>query len=331
MRGSLHHWRFTALLSLGLLTVATAAPPPIPAAEEKIGTFRAFFHVPLWVAVDEGFFMREGVKPNLLFFSSGNEMTTAMLSRSIGFAGTMSDRPVVLLDRGQKTKHLIALSTRSAFSIIAQRDFAGGLGDMKNLRGKKLGITQRGSSTDVAFRILLREAALDPDRDVTLIPTGNQNAGIAALGANQIDALILTEPGTSIAISQRIAKMFLDLRPVEVYGAKLGFGTLQATEAFIQDNPEAVKRSISAVCKATKALKGNLELGLKAAVRQYPKVDPDVLRAALKADLPTFGSVITEEMIAAVSRANLDAKVIQHDYKFSDVVVGPEFTSLWRC
>src|SRR5262249_49379328 len=147
----------------------------------------------------------------------------------------------------------------------------------------------------------------------------------------QVDALILTEPGTSIAISQGIAKMFLDLRQIEAYGAKLGFGTLQATETFIHDNPEAVKRSISAVCKATKTLKANPELGLKAAARQYPTIDREVLRTALKADLPTFGSVITEDMIAAVSKANLEAKVTQHEYKFSDVVVGPEFTSLWRC
>ena len=319
-----------ALALTALLAITTTSVPAL-AEEYKFGTFRAFFHLPLWVAVDAGFFEREGVKPDLLFFSSGNEMTTAMLSQSIGFAGTMSDRPVVLLERGQKTKHLIALSTRSAFSIIARRDLTGPVGDMKALRGKKLGITQRGSSTDVAFRILLREAALDPDRDVTLIPTGNQNAGIAALSANQIDALILTEPGTSIAITQGIAKMFFDLRPIEAYGAKLGFGTLQATESFIQQHPDGVKRVISAICKATKALKGNPELGLKSAIRQYPKIEPNVLRAGLEADLPTFGSVITDDMILTVSRANIEAKVIQREYRFQDVVVGPEFTALWRC
>jgi NitT/TauT family transport system substrate-binding protein len=318
-----------ALLVLGL----TVAWTPLAAAEQKIGigTFRALFHVPLWVAVDGGFLEREGVRSELLFFASGNEMTTAMLGRSIGIAGTMSDRPAVLLDRGQQTRHLIALSTRSAFSIIVRRDFAGPVGAMTTLRGRKLGITQRGSSTDVALRILLREAALDPDRDVILTPTGNQNAGIAALAASQVDALILTEPGTSIAISQGVAKMFLDLRPLEAYGAKLGFGTLQATEQFIREHPDTVKRTIVAVCKATKALRADPELAFKSAVRQFPKVEPDVLRMALAGELPTLGSVITEEMIGAVSRANVEAKVIKRAYTYSDVVVDGEFTSLWRC
>jgi ABC-type nitrate/sulfonate/bicarbonate transport system substrate-binding protein len=49
----------------------------------KIASFRSFGFLPVWVAKDGGFLAREGVETEILFFSSGTEMTAALLSQSV--------------------------------------------------------------------------------------------------------------------------------------------------------------------------------------------------------------------------------------------------------
>lgn len=317
-----------------LLLVALSLVDVARAEDVKIASFRSFVFFPVWMAKEGGFFEREGLNVALLFFGSGAEMTAALLSKSVAFATTMADRPMVLRDRGQKVWHLIALTGRSPFSLVVPAGSTAAPGDLNALKGKKIGITQRGSSTDVAVRAILHPSGIDPDRDVTLLALGSHENGIAAMKAGQIEALIVSEPATSVAVTrEKVAKMFVDLRKGEgpPLASRGTFATLQATDDFVRANPEVTKRAIRAVCLATKAAKADLQAAVRVAQKYYPTVEPHLLESALSVELATHGSEITEEMIRVVSEVNVGAKVIQKSYGRDDVVVGPEFRALWQC
>ncbi|MGH7927785.1 MAG: ABC transporter substrate-binding protein, partial [Candidatus Binatia bacterium] len=57
-----------------------------------------------------------------------------------------------------------------AFYIVVQPEIK----SIQDLRGKPVGITRFGSSTDFTMRYILRKAGLDPDKDVPLLQMGGQ-------------------------------------------------------------------------------------------------------------------------------------------------------------
>jgi len=307
---------------------------PVSSQEVKIATFRALAFFPAWFAKDAGFFEREGLNVELLFFSSGSEMTSAMLSKSAAFSTTSSDRPMLLKEKGQNTFNLISLTTRSPFSVLVPLTSTLPYGNVGALKGKKIGITQRGSSSDTSIRAILRPSGVDPDKDATLLALGSAEAGVAALGSGQIDALIVSEPGTSIAVNQeKTGKLFLDLRKGEgpPAASRATFYTLQATEEYVRANPEVVRKAMRAICKGTKAAKADPQAALKVAQKYFPKLDAAILGVALQSESVTFGTEITDDMIKAVSDAALSVKVIQKGFSTDDVVIGKDFRSLWGC
>lgn len=324
-------FRFQKILILALFAFAATQAA---AQDVKIATYRALAFFPAWFAKDGGFFEREGLNVELLFFSSGNEMTAAMLSKSAAFSTTSSDRPMLLKDRGQSTLNLISLTVRSPFSILVPPGSTLPYGDVNALKGKKIGITQRGSSTDTAIRAILRPHNIDADKDVTLLGLGTAETAIAALKAGQADALIVSEPSTSIAVHQeKMAKIFLDLRKGEgpASAGRATFFTLQATEDYVKANPETVRKAMRAICKGTKAALADPQAAFRVAQKYFPKLDPAVLKVALESEAQTFGTVISDEMIKAVSDVAVGAKTIQKAYATDDVVVGKDFRPLWNC
>src|SRR5206468_3251632 len=57
-----------------------------------------------------------------------------------------------------------------------------------DLKGKKIGVSSVGSSSDIATRAALKKLGLDPDKDVTIVPVGSAAQRTAAMLSGAIDA-----------------------------------------------------------------------------------------------------------------------------------------------
>ena len=81
-----------------------------------------------------------------------------------------------------------------------------------DLKGLKIGISGRGASTDTATRFMLKQAGLDPDKDVTIMPVGDPGTMLASLKNRVIDAAMAVEPTqTAAVLSLKIAKTVADI------------------------------------------------------------------------------------------------------------------------
>src|SRR5581483_5191012 len=85
----------------------------------------------------------------------------------------------------------------------------------EDLRGKKIGISEPGSSSDIATRTLLKRFNLDPDRDVTLVPVGSLANRTAALLSGAIDAGLDNPPG-SVAQEAQGLHALIDLASLKI-------------------------------------------------------------------------------------------------------------------
>jgi NitT/TauT family transport system substrate-binding protein len=70
----------------------------------------------------------------------------------------------------------------------------GSITTMDQMRGKKIGVSNAGSTSDIATRVMLRKSGLNPDTDVTILAVGSLENRVAALTNGAIDGGMATPP-----------------------------------------------------------------------------------------------------------------------------------------
>ena len=129
----------------------------------------------------------------------------------------------------------------------------------EDLKGKALGITRYGASTDVSLRAFLKKAGLAPDREVKILQMGGQPEIFAGMQAGVIHGGILSSPGdfrakkAGFAMLANFAKEGIDYPTT----------SLVSTRSTIKKDRETVKRFLMAYSEAVDLLFRDKELGIK--------------------------------------------------------------------
>jgi NitT/TauT family transport system substrate-binding protein len=319
-----------AALSLLLSLWLTWATPASAQQTIRIGATPAITFVVLYAAEHLGYFKAEGLNCQFSDFEGGAEVTTAMVGGSIDFAGTYVERPMILAEKGFAAKNLLAVLNRNPIFLVVKKTLSAT--DVKGLKGTKLGMTRAGSATDLALRAVLRDAGLEPDRDVAVIAVGSSSSAAAALRAGQIDGFMGGEPGGAVIVHQlKIGRYFIE--PLRDQGPKflrdMTFPTLQASDRYIQANPQTVERVVRAVAKTQKRLREDPEAGVKVAQKIFPTLDVELIRNIILLQRPSYIPTITEDAIRTASQFQKQAGVVKGDFPY-DKIVAVQFKSAWE-
>ncbi len=314
-------WLMAALLAL--------ATPAWAQQTIRIGATPAVTFVVLYAAEHLGYFKAEGLAAQFADFEGGAEVTTAMVGGSIDFAGTYVERPMILAEKGFGAKNLLAILNRNPIFLVVRKTLTAT--DVKGLKGTKLGMTRAGSATDLALRALLRDAGLEPDRDVAVIAVGSSNSAAAAFRAGQIDGFMGGEPGGAVIVHQlKIGRYFIE--PLRDQGPKflqyMTFPTLQASDRYIQANPQTVERVVRAVSKTQKRLREDPEAGVRVAQKFFPTLDVELLRTVIMLQRASYIPTITEDAVRTVNQFQKQAGVVKGDFAY-DRLVAVQFKSSW--
>ena len=129
----------------------------------------------------------------------------------------------------------------------------------EDLRGKTLGITRYGASTDFTLRYLLKKWGLEPDRDVKVIQMGGQPEILAGMQAGVIHGGVLSSPGDFKA---KKAGFFLLANFAKV-GLDYPTTSLVSTRSTIKKDRETVRRFLMAYSEAVDRLFRDKELAMK--------------------------------------------------------------------
>ena len=116
----------------------------------------------------------------------------------------------------------------------------------QQLRGKRLGITTFGSSTDAAALFALPKWGLRSGTDVVLLQLGGVPEVLAALGSGAIDAGVLSDP-TTIAARKAGFHRLASLREL---GLNVQHAAIAAQRSYIRANPDVSERFLRAYSEA---------------------------------------------------------------------------------
>jgi NitT/TauT family transport system substrate-binding protein len=153
-----------------------------------------------------------------------------------------------------------------------------GIQKYEDLKGKKIGVSDLGTTDYPVTRAVLKNIGIDPDKDVTWTAVGAGVSAGVALQRGVIDALAYFDTGFGQIDAAGIGIRMLP-RPANV--PLIGGLYLSAMSNFIKDNRKVCVGFARAVNKASEYLLANPEAGARAFLKLYPETAP---RGASEAD-----------------------------------------------
>ncbi len=324
---------FAAALTLGGALVSAPAQAQSKLGEVSVSVVPSTSAVVLYVARDRGYFAKEGLDVKITEFASGAESERAMASGAVDMGGGGLGTTLIMANQGIKAKNVALFQSKSIFTLVASNKLDAKPGDLKALRGKNIGISSPGSLTDLFLRIALRDAGLDPDRDVTIIATGGLNAHLPALQAGRIDAQMTWEPATvTITKGEKAGKILLDLRTNDVPASLNLLGSsLQATDKWLAapGNLEKAKAAARAIVAARKAIAADPNVMIEPLHKIFPKLSNDLLKDIASVEAASYTGTITKEAVDHMNKVYRAAGITKTDVSYDDVV-DPRIAAEWK-
>jgi ABC-type nitrate/sulfonate/bicarbonate transport system substrate-binding protein len=111
------------------------------------------------------------------------------------------------------------------------------IGTLKDLKGRRIGVSGLGGRSDLIARVILRRAGLDPVQDVEMVAVGLAPNRVVALSKNLVQGAPLNPQFASEA--KRLGVKILDVKEVPIITA-----LLMTTRSFIKKDEEAVRRFV---------------------------------------------------------------------------------------
>lgn len=269
--------RFYRLRLVTGLVVALALAFPGTAAAQKLlvgWVSVTAIDAPTWVIKEAGFFKQEGLDADLIYIASSPTMAQAMLAGQVAISGVNSQ---VIADIGLQGGDLVAMGAVTnvvAFYVMAPPEIK----SVKDLKGKPIGVTRFGASTDFGIRMLLTKYGLEPVRDVPILQIGGMPEIAAALSKRSIYAAPMSFP--MVYVAQRAGmKILANLAEENI---SFMHGGITTSRRFMKEHRAESKAFLRAYGRAVHFMHTRKE-ETKGIFSRYSKIkDPGMLDGSLE-------------------------------------------------
>ena len=228
-------------------------------------------YLPLFVAVHRGFFKDEGLEielPRLIPAMAQN----ALLAGEVQYHG-LADSGLRLAARGLPIKAIFYGADRPMYYLVAQKEIR----SVGELRGKRIGVSQFGGTSDLSARLALKHYGVEPEKDALLIQIGAEGTRMAALRAGSVSAIIVPVP--AVAVLKREGYNEVSFVGDVVEFASNGYST---TDQRIKEHPQEVKKVVRALYRGLRYAKENPE-GTIGVIQKEWKVDDEIAKGSYQA------------------------------------------------
>ncbi|MCE3240242.1 MAG: NMT1-like family protein [Deltaproteobacteria bacterium] len=199
----------------------------------------SFTTVPIVAAIKHGHFQQEGIRAELIFMRP-NISVTALVNGQVEFA-TVHGSVVRAAARGLPVKSLMVIADRPAYFLVTRAMVQ----SIPALKGKTIGIASLGGSVHLMTKELFAQSGLDPDRDVSMVVTGDHNTSILAMQAGNVDAIVIAVPWQTVA-----AKAGFHNLTYLGDALRLPMAGLGAADESMKKRPDLLKRAVKSTLRA---------------------------------------------------------------------------------
>ena len=234
---------------------ARAAGPEKPKLTLAVGGKNLLYYLPLTIAEQLGYFKAEGLEVTIVDFAGGAQALRAVVGGSADVVSGAFEHTVNMQAKGQYLRAFVLQGRAPQVVLGVNPKTMPNFKTVADLKGKKIGVTAPGSSTNVMANFVLAKAGLKPG-DVSIIGVGASQGAVAAMRSGQIDAISNLDPVITLLQRSGDLKIVSDTRIVaeaeKVFGGPMPAGCLYAPQSFIDKNPLTVQALANAIVRANK-------------------------------------------------------------------------------
>jgi NitT/TauT family transport system substrate-binding protein len=263
--GSPYHPSRRVFAAAAGLAAASLAAGPLRAQSRpekskiviSVGRKASFFHLPLTIAEQLGYFHAEGLEVEIVDFGSGINSLQAIAAGVADVCAGAFMHTISLQSRDRFFRAFVmqgrAPQVVTAVSARAMPRYR----SIPDLRGRRIGISAMGSATNMAASLLLAQGGVRPD-EVTFVDVGTGADALHALRSGGIDAISNVDPLITQLEQRGDVRVISDTRTLkgtqEMFGGPLPAACLYAPEDFVQKHPRTVQALADAMVHGLKWL-----------------------------------------------------------------------------
>ena len=315
--------KLLALIMLLFMVAAAAGcssgtkDDPAKTTPVSLGMLRLTSSAPLFIAIEKGYFTEEGLKVESQWFDAAHPIAVATASSKIDVGATgitaslfnmaaSGQKLSIVADKGREQKGF-----PSSALLVTTDNYNQGITSLADLKGKRIGITQKGSTFHYMLGRLLEAEGLTLN-DVQLIPLNKLSAVVAALESKQIDAAILNEPNITKVEKAGYGKTIVQVGDVIPYQTSaIFYSGVRFMKAYTKacnyyydavidkKDPKKFDEVISIIAKYVNAPIEDIKLGLPYIDRDGKLLDSDITTQInwYQANGLLNGSLKTEQIV----------------------------------
>ncbi|MFC7514676.1 ABC transporter substrate-binding protein [Herbaspirillum sp. GCM10030257] len=238
----------------GNLFAQTLEKPKVSIA---VGGKNLFYYLPLTIAEQLGYFKDEGLQVEISDFAGGAKALQALVGGSADVVSGAYEHTINMQAKGQPITAFVLQGRAPQIVLAVSNKTMPNYKSIADLKGKKIGVTAPGSSTNMMANFVLAKGGLKPS-DVSFIGVGTSAGAISALRSGQIDAIANLDPVVTMLQQKNDVRVVADTRTLkdtnEIFGGPMPAATLYTTEDFLKKNPNTAQALTNAMVRALKWL-----------------------------------------------------------------------------
>lgn len=279
-------------------------------------------YLPLYVAIDKGYFADEGLKVKVLTVEGGSGHTNAVLTgQAFAFIGGPEHDAFAKL-KGAELRSVVNIVDRGNNYLVAttgkppkDKDYAA------YFKGKPIVTSQFGGTPNSIMRYLVGKWGLDVKKDVKLLETTTPGI-LAAVKQGQAQIAITSEPFLTQGVRQGIwDEPFFNV-PKEL--GPYAYSTLNIQLASIKKDPETVRAFVHAMIRALRLTHEHHDEAVAVAEKEFPTMAPDDLKATLERcfadEMWSHDGMVSAESWATAQNVVRAADILKADVAYDEII-----------
>jgi NitT/TauT family transport system substrate-binding protein len=217
----------------------------------------------MWYAFEKGIFKERGLEVDMQSISGGAQTSAALLANQI-HVGQFGGSEALSGNAGGADLVIVGnMAPVYPYLLYAQKQYK----TVADLKGKKIGVSNKGGSSDIATRSALKAAGFDPDKDFQIVAVGSHANRTAALLNGSIDAGVDDPPEDQELVKAGL-NVVLDLAAQKLPAANTG---IIVQRSYLTANKDVVQAYIDATVIARSRMAKDKD-GSIAVLQKYFKI-----------------------------------------------------------
>jgi NitT/TauT family transport system substrate-binding protein len=272
------------------------------------------------IADAQGYFTDADLELKSVSFPGGGDVVRAIQTK-MAFGQPAVLPAIIAHEKGLKDFRIIAGSYWDPEVVfLVPKDSP--LKSPKELKGKKVGVSEPGSNSTYFATKMVEDAGLKPNTDVKIVPVGGPADAATAADHGVIDVAWSTPPLSTKEVDGGKKRLFLKAAELEPTWVSTGLVTRQP---FIDSNPKVLQRWVDALKKSMDMIHSDTNKAGQVWGKSI-ELDPEIATAALEEYKDAFKLEIDQAALEANVRAGKALGQLKSDPDL-DAIVDDQFVS----